>query len=230
MISVDTVYQRVLAILNKENRGYMTPQEFNLMANQAQIEIFEQYFYDLNQFSRAGEINNEYANIVKNIKEKINLFNVDDKTLVYSINSFRLPSDLYRLGTVTYFDDNEVELVAKNELLYLLRSPLAQPTTQFPIYIRVGETIKVYPTAISQDINCSYIRKPLQANWTYFEVNNTPLYNPSADDHQNFELHSSEEPNIVNKILAYAGIVIKNPEIYQIAEAKENKKITQEKS
>ena len=30
MISVDTVYQRVLAILNKENRGYMTPQEFNL--------------------------------------------------------------------------------------------------------------------------------------------------------------------------------------------------------
>ena len=39
MISVDTVYQRVLAILNKENRGYMTPQEFNLMANQAQIEI-----------------------------------------------------------------------------------------------------------------------------------------------------------------------------------------------
>ena len=54
MISVDTVYQRVLAILNKENRGYMTPQEFNLMANQAQIEIFEQYFYDLNQFNRAG--------------------------------------------------------------------------------------------------------------------------------------------------------------------------------
>ena len=70
MISVDTVYQRVLAILNKENRGYMTPQEFNLLANQAQLEVFEQYFYDLNQFNRMGEITNEFANIVKNIKEK----------------------------------------------------------------------------------------------------------------------------------------------------------------
>ena len=44
-VSVDTVYQRVLAILNKENRGYVTPQEYNLFANQAQLEIFEQYFF-----------------------------------------------------------------------------------------------------------------------------------------------------------------------------------------
>ena len=64
MISVDTVYQRVLAILNKENRGYMTPQEFNLLANQAQLEVFEQYFYDLSQFNRAGGVTNEYADIV----------------------------------------------------------------------------------------------------------------------------------------------------------------------
>jgi len=41
MISIDTVYQRVLAIINKENRGYLTPQDFNLFANQAQLEIFE---------------------------------------------------------------------------------------------------------------------------------------------------------------------------------------------
>ena len=50
-VSIDTVYQRVLAIANKEQRGYITPQEFNLFANQAQMDIFEQYFYDLNQFS-----------------------------------------------------------------------------------------------------------------------------------------------------------------------------------
>ena len=74
MVSIDTVYQRVLAILNKENRGYLTPQEFNLMANQAQLEIFEQYFYDLNQFSRMGENDSEYANIIDNIEEKIDLF------------------------------------------------------------------------------------------------------------------------------------------------------------
>ncbi len=35
MISVDTIYQRVLAMANKKQRGYITPQELNLIANQA---------------------------------------------------------------------------------------------------------------------------------------------------------------------------------------------------
>ena len=48
-VSIDTVYQRVLAFANKEQRGYITPQEFNIFAENAQLEIFEQYFYDLAQ-------------------------------------------------------------------------------------------------------------------------------------------------------------------------------------
>ena len=38
-INVNTVYQTVLLILNKEQRGYMTPQEFNNIGNQVQLEI-----------------------------------------------------------------------------------------------------------------------------------------------------------------------------------------------
>ena len=48
MINIDSVYQTVQALANKEQRGYITPQEFNLFANQVQRDIFEQYFYDLN--------------------------------------------------------------------------------------------------------------------------------------------------------------------------------------
>ena len=47
MVNVDTVYQTVQALANKEQRGYLTPQEFNLFAIQAQKDIFEQYLYDL---------------------------------------------------------------------------------------------------------------------------------------------------------------------------------------
>ena len=52
MVNINKVYQRVLALANKEQRGYITPEEFNIYANQAQLDIFEQYFYDLNQFKR----------------------------------------------------------------------------------------------------------------------------------------------------------------------------------
>ena len=229
MISVDTVYQRVLAILNKENRGYMTPQEFNLMANQAQLEIFEQYFYDLNQFNRAGEINNEYANIVKNIKEKINLFKIENYNLSISSGKYTLPSNLYRLGTVQY-NNNEVEPISTNEYIYINKSPLAKPTTTYPVYIRESDSILIYPTDIVSTVVCSYIKKPAKVNWTYFEVDGVALYNSSAADHQNYELHPSEETILVNKILTYAGLSIKQTDVIQVADGKENKKITQEKS
>ena len=66
-VNVDTVYQKVLAIANKEQRGYITPQEFNLFADQAQMEIFEQYFYDIDQFERRIG-----SDIVELLQEKTN--------------------------------------------------------------------------------------------------------------------------------------------------------------
>ena len=48
-INVNQVYSTVLTILNKEQRGYITPDEFNKISTQSQLEIFEQYFEDLNQ-------------------------------------------------------------------------------------------------------------------------------------------------------------------------------------
>lgn len=227
MISVDTVYQRVLAILNKENRGYMTPQEFNLLANQAQLEVFEQYFYDLNQFNRMGEITNEFANIVKNIKEKINLFKTN-ATLTKSGDKFVLPANLYRLGTLYYNDYIEVEEVNENELLFINQSPLTRPDSTRPVYTRTGNSVAVYPSGITTDIKCSLIISPAKPNWSYVEVNNVPMYN--ATDSTDFDLHESDETTIVYKILSYAGLVIKQPEISQIAEQKDNIKTQKEKS
>tara|TARA_R110000772_G_scaffold125211_5_gene231883 strand:+ start:1014 stop:1697 length:684 start_codon:yes stop_codon:yes gene_type:complete len=227
MISVDTVYQRVLAILNKENRGYMTPQEFNLLANQAQLEVFEQYFYDLSQFNRAGGVTNEYADIVKNIKEKINLFKTN-VTLNKSGNKFVLPSNMYRLGTVYYNDLIEVEEIAENELLFMQQSPLAKPSAGQPVYTRTGNNIAVYPLTIISLIKCSLITSPPRISWAYEDVNGSALYNATSS--VNFDLHESDETTIVYKVLSYAGLIIKQPEVSQIAEQKDTIKVQKEKS
>jgi hypothetical protein len=54
-VSVNTVYQTVLYILNKEQRGYITPSEFNSIAEQVQDEIFQSYFPDGNQQNRKNQ-------------------------------------------------------------------------------------------------------------------------------------------------------------------------------
>ena len=73
-INVNTVYTTVLSVLNKEQRGYITPDEFNKLATQVQLEIFEKYFEDLNQQLRVPQTDSEYANRQKNIDNCISIF------------------------------------------------------------------------------------------------------------------------------------------------------------
>lgn len=232
MININTVYQKVLAIINKENRGYLTPQEFNLFANQAQAEIFEQYFFDLNQYKRLASNDTEYADLYKITDEKLSKFK-KEATLVYSTDSFQIPSDLHKLGTLTY-NNIELEKVDQKTLNEYTSSKLTNPTTNNPVYIQsianisLDWNIKVYPTSIISGISCTYVRKPSTPQWGYTQVDGTALYN--AGQSQNFELHPSEETNVVLKILLYAGVSIKDPNIAQVADAKETKIITQEKS
>ena len=81
MINIDSVYQTVLALANKEQRGYITPQEFNLLANQAQTEIFEQYFYDIDQLKRRLDDNYEYGSLDV-LYEKISAFEVEQNNVL----------------------------------------------------------------------------------------------------------------------------------------------------
>ena len=232
-VSVDTVYQRVLAILNKENRGYVTPQEFNLFANQAQLEVFEQYFFDLNQYNRLPKNDTEYSDLPKLINEKLSKFK-KSASVSYMTDHFHLPSDLHKLGTVIYNNTTPVEEIDKKNLLEYQLSKLTAPTINNPVYIQnIDNTsahwgINVFPTSINANVSITYVRKPNNVNWSYQTVAGNALYNASGST--DFELHASEETNLVLKILLYAGVSIKDPNIAQLADAKETKKITQEKS
>ena len=109
MISIDTVYQRVLALANKEQRGYITPQDFNLLANHAQMELFEQYFYDIKQFNRVSGNTQEYSDPLSTLYEKIGIFEIerDDAWMLANMtpsnNYLQIPSEIYKIGTVSSF-------------------------------------------------------------------------------------------------------------------------------
>jgi hypothetical protein len=239
-VSINTVYQKVLAIANKEQRGYITPQEFNLFANQAQMDIFEQYFYDINQFRRVLGNSTEYSDMLNLLEEKISIFDQFKVSMsAVSGNQLTLPTDVYRLGTVFYAVggayDVEVEKVSKKNLEYMSRTALYAPVETRPVYTKKSETLlKLFPASPSTsyttgNVTCNYIKKPATVKWTYTVVVGKALYNASAVDLQDFELHASEENNLVLKILQLAGVSIKDPSIYQIAAQEEVKDIQQEK-
>ena len=244
-VSVDKVYQKVLAMANKEQRGYITPQEFNLFADHAQMDIFEQYFYDLEQRQRGSGNEFDYADIVTNIEEKISMFEVHDRPISSQVGGVSYVSnslpDFYRLGTVNVIYSNTetaktAEQIQLKELNKYKDSPLATWTQSRPVYSKFFMpnspiTIKIYPAPTNLGmVRVSYIRKPNSPNWTYLiGASKNALYNPNAGDHHDFELHSSEESNLVIKILQLAGIAIKDFNLLQAASQEETKSIQLEK-
>jgi len=253
-VNVDKVYQRVLAIANKEQRGYITPQEFNLFANQAQMTIFEQYFYDMNFFARKPGATNTsaYSDMLEVLDEKISELSCSFYSLTdglyqsYSTGTQgtaqALPPDLYRLGTVWYYWDNdyiEAEYIPQNEFRYYANSSLARPANDQPIYTRDKDGIKVWgqntTTAriIQRNTNVliDYVKIPGYTtdavNWGYTEINGAALYNSTSS--KDFQLHVSEEVELVNKILQLAGVAIKDPVVAQTGAQQDAMKVQQEK-
>jgi len=91
-ISVNKVYRTVLSIMNKEGRGFLTPDQFNRIGREVQLDLLERAFFDYNKAvnkEKANITNNGYANIPKNIKEKIDIFSKETELLIPGINSIR---------------------------------------------------------------------------------------------------------------------------------------------
>ena len=250
-VSVDTVYQRVLAILNKEQRGYLTPQEFNLFANQAQLDIFEQYFYDINQFGRLPGNSTEFSDMLNILNEKINIFEAS-APMTYQPSpgpeTWVPPTNLYRLGTIVYNNTTtskslypvpntvvttvtpvEAERLNYNEYLYIAQSPYTKPTNSRPVFVANENGYKVYGNGpLTTGVSCNYITTPPEVKWGYQMVYGEALYDSSTS--VDFKLHESEETELVIKILELTGLLMKDIGLYQIANGIEMQNTQQEKS
>lgn len=227
-INVNTVYQTVLLILNKEQRGYMTPTEFNSISTQVQLEVFEKYFEDMNQQIRVPQTDTDYADRVENIDEKIAIFKTfGNANYVPSVATgayFTLPTtdtygttvSFYRLGSVVYNSDTLVQRLDRTDFYRAEKSRLTKPTTSLPAYLYENQKIFIKPTTIQSGVQVDYVRKPSDIVWG-FTVGNLGQYSYQSSASTQFELHESEQTDVILNILIYAGIIIRDPSIIQAA-------------
>lgn len=232
---INEVRNTVLSILAKDNRGYVTPFEFNLYAKQAQLEVFERYIYlysnaIIKQNQRAhGE---GYADVPKKLAEVIDTFYKVD-SLSYSSPNFIAPTDSYFIQKLVLNNTKEIERVSHQKILQLLSSNLTAPSISYPVYTLsdgvapVRSIFMVYPDTIIADVDIHYLRYPKEPKWTYTSVGGDPLFNGSANDYQDFEMPLSDFSDLVVKILQYAGVSIREQEVMAAAKSEELQEIQQ---
>ena len=237
MISVNFIRNSVLFIMNKSNLGYLGPSELDIFCNLAQRDVFENLFFQYNQFINKQNkrlTSSEYGDIPKNIQEQIDhyatysspsefVFNPSDETWSFT------NTNLYRAENLSLVEAStskkvDVELVSKRQLNVLVNSDMTKPSLMFPVYEKIGSKFKPFPLVPSYYfLELFYVRTPLAPKWTFTLVAGNPIYNPSASDLQDVDLHESLLIPFLTKVLNYAGLSVREPEIAQFVNSEEAK-------
>ncbi len=232
-VDINRVYQKVLALCNKEQRGYITPQEFNLFSDKAQFEIFNNYFHKIKLADKRPQNQEDYADELEMIEEKLHPFHVDE-TISTATSTLTLPTNTHKIISITR-NGNEVTQLNKHQIAYTENNPLLKANLTRSVFVREDSgvvTIYPSPSATTYDTSTntdndspdvtyeeeafevSYYKRPTMPSWGYVIVNGKALHN--ANTTVDFELHGSEEGDIVNRILMLAGLTIKQPDVQQL--------------
>lgn len=179
-IGIDRVYRTVLSIANKEQGGFITPDNIAKIGGQVQLSILEdniaEYRNLIVQKSNYRHANN-YGDLVRLYEEKLDSF-FRSSTETAASNIVSLPSNSYHLlGVYSTNRETKYEEVNRSKLNSLLSSPLTKPSVDFPIYYKNNDnaTITLNPTE-SGNVSVDFIKKPEQPRWGYFKNANNGAY------------------------------------------------------
>lgn len=139
---INSVRNAVLTILNKNNYGYISPADFNLLAANAQMEIYEEYFSNANKVTSMENLRQSgtgYSDIGKPIAEVLENFLVQKYIHPMYLNNFYYPSPI-TTGDTAYMISKL--LVYTNQVAYSTSTATA-----------TGKLIDSNATFISDGIN-----------------------------------------------------------------------------
>ena len=231
-ININKVYKAVLVVLEQEKRGVLTPNEFNKIATQAQQEIFTQYFDDLNQLLGMPQTSLAYADRMALLDEKISIFKKNENVVL--TNNVAIPTQaVQELGSVIYnspttgVPGREAQRIQQYELFTTNQSPLTAPTSFYPVYIYEGNKITMHPDNLTGNnttdkvIQLNYLYFPADPKWGFDVDTELGHYVYNELDSQDFEIHKSDQPLLIDKILGYAGVMTKDQFVMSLANGKE---------
>jgi hypothetical protein len=215
---IDRVYQTLRMLANTEIRGNMKPEDFDKALFTVLSEIREEYPFELNKWTNRlnkGQVNPGDQNIVDLIQEKMDFYLKTFEPLTFSGGKFELPADLQYLNSMFYTPTNGEVILSKtsSEFFLVKRFKHTQPSTDFPIGLRSGNKVDVLPESIQNNVIANYSRKIKVPKWTFIVINGAEIFNPSAPDFSDIDMHPSEFGQIVLRLCIKFGVNLKEQDL-----------------
>ena len=242
MASVREVYNALNALAHKDERGFVTPTEFNSFAPIAQMNIFNKLFDELTAAENMRRRNIDPArdkSRIKQIKEDLGVF-AKTETVTKTNGVFARPDDFARLinvktgGDILLGVNNSVmaDVIYDEEKLdRVLLSTLSAPTVSRPVVL-MSDDFEVFPTSVSK-IKVRYYKQPEGLDPTsnartvslpkfgFTLSNGKEAYNASTS--VDFELPEHYTSELVFELGKLVGVNLRDADVYNYSNAESQK-------
>ena len=241
-MTIDEVYRLVQTFANKEQRGFITPSEFNLLARQAELELYNKRLSLIKEKNPTRRSQGIYAEGLtpELAKQDISRFfsfvrrNVGSATQSYQGGSASVDADY--IENIMHSQDESfniannipIEIVEAKDINQVLRSSLASPSMMYPVALMSRSSIKgnivlnVFPENISTIVIYYYHYDNVNSpKWSYATVAGKPVYDVTSS--RQFSISPRVHGELVIKILEYLGVTIREADVVQYAQGSEVK-------
>ena len=244
-MTIDELYRFVKFMANKEQRGFITITEFNLLANRAQLDVIQDRHGKYTSMANPGTIGFDSTHsALEDIRRLVDTFTSEyraDGHWWYPISSTAFTEDEYDItttGTATvrgtrkmlYFltlqlDGKNVEILTQDQLSGRLNSHLLGPSIDSPVACMFDRGFKIWISSDQNndvsagDVKITYIKIPNKPEWAYTSIaSGNPVYNSTNSNQLTVPEHTHNE--VAQRILSYIGISLREPEVQQYGEMK----------
>ena len=173
-MNVNDMYRICQFAVNKAQNGYLTPSEFNLTINQAQISYqdyllgeFQQYQYGRPQ-ARINYSQNE------NIRQRLSPLITSATLTINGSGEAAYPADYVQADTVITTAFKRVRFVQQASLYSYYNSEI-DPVATNPIYLLEPTGFQFYPVTLGSAI-LTYVKDAPEIVWAYTTVSGRPVY------------------------------------------------------
>jgi hypothetical protein len=210
------MYRVVQFCVNKAQNGYVTPSEFNLVINQAQLSYanfligqFQSYQYGRNQ-SRVSFGNNE------NVRQSLTPIIYQYVLSIAGSGLAYYPGDYQKMDALTdIYGTTPIRWTGQDKTTAYITSSI-DPIATNPAYELVYNGFKFYPSTLAQ-ANLSYVKRPPDIVWGYIlDANGEPTYDSlTSVDPVWFDVDCLE---ISVRALKMIGVNLQAADVYRFAE------------
>lgn len=214
-MDVNQVYDLIKFIANKNQQGYITPSQFNLIINQAQNSYTSFLLGSLQQYMPGRPMARVELGNNSIVRQRLAPI-IKATTLTIDGTGFSpYPTDYVQVDAIRTNTLQRVRFVQQDSL-YSYYNSVIDPVADNPIYLLEDTGLRFYPITLGS-AKLSYVSDPTDIVWAYtLDANNRPVYDPANSVDPIWAVTSILE--IVTRALAMIGVNLQAGAVSQYAQ------------